>query len=133
MYFSGFIINNRKKQIVLHVPTEEILRNMVPFPSKVKIESHAWPPFRKHFSKLLQQGRSALDSSLLADFNEKRREKAHTGAVWLLAHSLGWRCVYWVHYTNCFSNNFYFGSTALTIRHNYSVTAAWLFLFSHKS
>ena len=34
--------------------------------------------FRKHFSKLLQQGRSALDSSLLADFNEKRREKAHT-------------------------------------------------------
>ena len=75
--------------------------------------------FRKHFSKLLQQGRSALDSSLLADFNEKRREKAHT---------LGWRRVSWgpllgaLH--KLFSNNFYFGSTALTIRHNYSVTAA---------
>ena len=77
----------------MHVPTEEIPRNMVPFPSKVKIESQG-RHFGKRFSKylgelgqlleqkskkqLLDQGRSALDSSLLADFNEKRREKAHS-------------------------------------------------------
>ena len=53
-----------------------------------------WPPFLKALG-------SALDSSLLAYFNENRREKLPCQS---------WRCVFWVLYTIFFPNNF--GSTA---------------------